>query len=126
MCIFIYLERIIMQKKLIGRKKEQETLQMALTSERSELVAVVGRRRVGKTFLIKHTYASHFDFELTGLQHASKSDQLQNFLFALKSFFPDFLIEGRPKSWLEAFYFLSKALEEQKKQEIPEQKEVQL
>lgn len=106
-----------MQKPLIGRKKERETLELALDSSQPELVAVVGRRRVGKTFLVKHTYASHFDFELTGLQHASKSDQLQNFLFAIKNFFPDFHIEAKPKSWLEAFYMLSKALEEQNKQE---------
>ena len=45
-----------MQDTLIGRKEEQVLLIEALQSERAEMVAVFGRRRVGKTFLIKQTY----------------------------------------------------------------------
>ena len=37
----------------VGRKKEQEILKEALTSYEAEMVAVIGRRRVGKTYLIK-------------------------------------------------------------------------
>lgn len=106
-----------MKKELIGRKKEVKDLEAALQSNRPEFVAIVGRRRVGKTFLIKETYGSFIDFELTGLQHAKKSDQLQNFIFALKSQLPDFQIKKKPKSWLEAFFLLSNALEEKGKQE---------
>ncbi len=101
-----------MKKSIIGRKKETKTLMTALNSDQPELVAIVGRRRVGKTFLVKQTYRDSIDFELTGLQHAKKSEQVQNFLFALRNFFPDFEIESKPTSWLEAFYMLSKALEE--------------
>lgn len=100
-----------MAKTITGRQKETKILNAALQSKQAELVAVVGRRRVGKTFLIKHTYQHHIAFELTGLQHASKADQLQNFIFALRNFFPDYEIEEKPKSWLEAFYMLSKVLE---------------
>ena len=106
-----------MKKELIGRKNEIKELELALNSNRPEFVAIVGRRRVGKTFLIKETYGSFLDFELTGLQHAKKSEQLQNFTFALKSQFPDFHIEKKPKSWLEAFFLLSTALKGKRKQE---------
>ncbi|MEM6317890.1 MAG: ATP-binding protein [Bacteroidota bacterium] len=100
-----------MIKTLIGRKKEIETLEQALTSDRPEMIAVIGRRRVGKTFLIKQTCGAYLDFELTGLQHASKSEQLQNFLFAFRNHFPDTPIEEKPKTWLKAFFMLSQALE---------------
>ena len=105
-----------MEKTIIGRTEEASDLRAALHSNRPEMVAVTGRRRVGKTFLIKQTYGHHIDFELTGLQHAKKSEQLQNFIFALRNFFPDSPIEERPTSWLKAFYMLSKALEEKNKQ----------
>ncbi|MEZ4772566.1 MAG: ATP-binding protein [Bacteroidia bacterium] len=106
-----------MEQVLIGRKEEVNKLMTALQSEKPELVAVIGRRRVGKTFLIKQTYGYHLDFELTGLQHASKQDQLQNFRFALEKHFPDFKIDKKPSSWLIAFHMLSQALEEKYKQE---------
>lgn len=106
-----------MKQALIGREKETKSLQAVLQSNQAELVAVVGRRRVGKTFLIKQTYLNQLDFELTGLQHAKKSEQLQNFLFALQNHFPDFEITSKPKSWLAAFYLLSKALESKEKSE---------
>ena len=105
-----------MEKQLIGRKEEIATLTTVIQSKRPEMIAVIGRRRVGKTFLVKQTYGSHIDFDLTGLQHATKSEQLQNFLFALKNYFPDFLIEAKPTSWLTAFFMLSKALEDKRKQ----------
>jgi len=106
-----------MVKQLIGRISEISILKTALKSNQPEMVAVIGRRRVGKTFLIKQTYGPYLDFELTGLQHATKTEQLQNFLFAYRNAFPDLPLENKPKTWLDAFYMLSKALEEKQKQE---------
>ncbi len=54
-----------MTQRFIGRKKELEILQKTLQSEESEMVAVIGRRRVGKTFLVRTAYAEHLDFEIT-------------------------------------------------------------
>ena len=51
---------------LIGRENEMETLQGLLTSDESQFVAVYGRRRVGKTFLIREAYKTHFVFQHTG------------------------------------------------------------
>lgn len=106
-----------MKKELIGREKEQEILFSALQSNQSEFVAVIGRRRVGKTFLIKQCYHQNIDFELTGLQHASKTEQLQNFTFAIRTYFPDKEVPNRPKTWLEAFFLLAQVLGEKQKQE---------
>ena len=50
---------------LIGRKKEKEQLLSALHSEQSEFIAVYGRRRVGKTYLIREAYDYHFAFQHT-------------------------------------------------------------
>lgn len=49
-------------QKLIGRKKELQTLQAQLSSQKSEFVAVYGRRRVGKTFLIRRAFNHQFTF----------------------------------------------------------------
>ena len=100
-----------MNKTLIGRDREIKILNEAFQSKKPELIAVVERRRVGKTFLIKETYKEVIRFELTGLQYANKSEQLQNFIFAFRNYFPKIEIESKPTSWLEAFYMLSKALE---------------
>ena len=54
---------------LIGRKNEQEILLKALNSSEPEMVAIIGRRRVGKTFLIRTVYDNRIDFELTGVQN---------------------------------------------------------
>ena len=48
-----------MEKTIIGRTEEASDLRAALHSSRPEMVAVTGRRRVGKTFLIKQTYGHH-------------------------------------------------------------------
>lgn len=64
---------------LIGREKERKRLLMAESSEQSEFVAVFGRRREGKTFLIRETFKDRFDFSERGIKHC---------------YIPDFLIEG--------------------------------
>ena len=70
--------------KIIGREKEMLTLADALKSERSEFVAVYGRRRIGKTFLIKEYFNNKFSFMFVGTRGVSKATQLDNFALALK------------------------------------------
>ena len=57
--------------KLIGRIKEIGTLKSALQSNKPELIALYGRRRIGKTFLIRKTYRNNLTFEFTGIHKAS-------------------------------------------------------
>ena len=73
-----------MNVKLIGRKKELEALREYISSNRSEFVAVYGRRRVGKTFLIRQMAADNFAFYVTGMDNASMKEQLTNFGIALQ------------------------------------------
>ena len=102
-----------METTIIGRKEEQETLLKTLSSGRSEMVAVFGRRRVGKTFLIKQVYQEHIVFEMTGLQKGLNKKQLQNFSLQLGIYAKSPLPIAVPPDWLHAFFMLSNFLEKQ-------------
>ena len=56
---------------LIGREKEQYILRQALQADRSRFVAVYGRRRVGKTFLIRKHLITLLRFNILGWQKAT-------------------------------------------------------
>jgi uncharacterized protein len=62
---------------LIGREKEIKTLQQAYHSEYSEFVAVYGRRRIGKTFLIREAFNYQFAFQHTGVYKETLKKQLR-------------------------------------------------
>lgn len=86
--------------QLIGRDKEQQLLQKYIVSERSEFIAVYGRRRVGKTFLITETFKDTLDFDMTGVIDGDREDQLVSFNMSLK----ESGYEGkRVTNWYEAF-----------------------
>jgi hypothetical protein len=98
---------------LIGRAQEQEILKAALASEEAEMVAVIGRRRVGKTFLVKTAYGSRMAFEITGLQNAPAKQQLEHFHYALvRNGDSDIPVE-KPDNWMDAFRNLTRVLERQ-------------
>ena len=93
---------------LIGRKAEQQILRSALNSDTSEFVAVYGRRRIGKTFLIRETFDYRFTFQHTGLAKGRTKDQLFSFAISLRDAGYDEC--PIPQSWLEAFSLLSTLL----------------
>ena len=66
-------------EKLIGRKKEIKNLQIYADSGKSEFVAIYGRRRVGKTFLVKKVFGNQLSFNFTGMANVSLRVQLSNF-----------------------------------------------
>lgn len=66
-------------EKIIGRQKQIAELEAAIASDKPEMVAVVGRRRIGKTFLIGNVYEKQLTFELTGVQFATQKEQLHLF-----------------------------------------------
>jgi hypothetical protein len=70
---------------LIGRNKEIAELKRCIESDRSELVVVFGRRRVGKTFLIDEFFKGQYDFTYTGGHNLEQRVQLRNFAKALKN-----------------------------------------
>jgi len=74
-------------KKIIGRISETYTLSSSLNSNQSELIAIHGRRRVGKTFLVRTIYKKHFVFEFSGIHQEPLKKQLKNFYLELKTKF---------------------------------------
>ena len=99
-----------MKQKLIGREQEIEALNKYYNSGRSEFIAVYGRRRVGKTFLIRRSVDDQFAFFMTGVHGASKTDQLLNFSIALQKYSkaPTICLH---RNWLLAFHALATYLE---------------
>jgi AAA+ ATPase superfamily predicted ATPase len=70
--------------KIIGRKAEVKQVLECFESDKSELVSVYGRRRVGKTFLIKRCFNEEFDFWFTGIYKATRVQHLTQFQNVLK------------------------------------------
>src|SRR5690606_21222489 len=92
---------------ITGRFPERKILKEALNSGEAELIALYGRRRIGKTFLVRNFYASHIVFEFTGIHNSGLSDQLSNFGRALQEAMQSVIPPAVPQSWLQAFMFLT-------------------
>lgn len=102
-------------KNIIGRKHEQDILHACVESQRAEFIAVYGRRRIGKTFLVKQYFHDTFDFYTTGIYKVSKTEQLKDWQEKLRRY--SGTKRNRPKDWFEAFYQLEDFLESKKEQE---------
>lgn len=94
---------------LIGRENEQKQLLALLQKDESQFCAVYGRRRVGKTYLIRETFNGNFTFQHVGLANTTMPEQLDEFKESLKK-------HGAkncrtPKNWREAFRYLEQLLE---------------
>lgn len=96
---------------IVGRKKEIEIMDQLLRSNDSEFLAVYGRRRVGKTYLIREKFGKSIVFECTGLLDAGLKAQLQNFWIELGRVYTSAARKPVPESWLEAFQFLQKYID---------------
>ena len=104
-----------MKRVLIGRKEEQEIFRNAFNSKLAEMVAVVGRRRVGKTYLIRRTCEDRMLFEMSGIMNATREEQLWNFMQKLRQYAPDAILPTPPTNWMEAFQMLITVLEKRDK-----------
>ncbi|MBS1664109.1 MAG: AAA family ATPase [Bacteroidetes bacterium] len=96
---------------IAGRKNEQFVLNQILQSKNPEFLAIYGRRRVGKTFLIRQVYDNHIVFQMTGLANANTTQQLANFYSVLKEMDASLNPENPPKNWFDAFILLRHYLE---------------
>ena len=105
-----------MNKLFIGREKEQRQLKEYLNSEQSEFIAVYGRRRVGKTFLIQKVIGRDYAFYVAGMNKVSMRIQLKNFMQGIRKSSPKVPLA---KTWLDAFMALESYLES-----LPEGKKI--
>jgi AAA+ ATPase superfamily predicted ATPase len=90
---------------LIGRDREQATLLGLLNKSESQFCAVYGRRRVGKTYLIRQTFKQSFAFSHTGIANANKATQLKEFYRSLLNYGLT-KEHKKPADWYEAFQLL--------------------
>lgn len=106
---------IDMKENIIGREQEKTLLSNILQSGKPEFVAICGRRRVGKTFLVKEFYEKDIIFQTAGLAKEGMRRQI-------KSFYEDLLEYGlpqqseRPKDWIEIFSLLRSLIKQSDKE----------
>ena len=97
-------------ERRIGRDRECEELSRAMESSRSEFVVLYGRRRIGKTFLVRSFFKDRFDFHYVGAHKAKTGVQLQNFRKALIRYGDNANVPSF-SNWMEAFEYLASWLE---------------
>jgi len=106
-----------MSESIIGRQAELNVLKNCMESRDSEFLAVYGRRRVGKTFLVRQALEEHFIFYVEGIMNEGMDVQLSNFNKEIVRYGGNSLPSGA--SWMDAFENLNKLIE---KSEIPGKK----
>ncbi|MBQ9538795.1 MAG: AAA family ATPase [Treponema sp.] len=100
---------------MIGREKEIKELEKLYSSNKAELVAVYGRRRVGKTYLVDEVLQDRITFRHAGLSPVEEEAkglleaQLNHFYNSLKLYGME--AEEKPGNWLDAFFLLEKLLQ---------------
>ncbi len=98
-------------ENLIGRQTELAELKSALDSKRSELIILYGRRRIGKTFLVRSFCNDVYSFHFVGAHGKNIKKQLAYFREVLQSYCPDVEIPEL-LNWHEAFRQLAGYLEQ--------------
>lgn len=99
--------------EIVGRKEEITSLKSCFDSGKPEFVALYGRRRVGKTFLVEQMFGDKFKFYVTGVIDGKKEDEISVFHNALKS---AGYAGAKPDSWYDAFTILRQVLGKKLKQ----------
>jgi uncharacterized protein len=101
-----------MSRKIIGRENEIAKFDRILASPKAEFTAVYGRRRVGKTFLIKQYFKNGFTFYATGLANGTTEQQLAAFTNFINQYFK---CKYKPcNDWMQTFELLIKLLKKNK------------
>ncbi len=100
-----------MNNAIFGRTEEIKVLERLFESRKPEFLAIYGRRRVGKTYLIHEFFKTKgVYFTVTGSAHSDKKLQLRKFYRELQNMFPNSDIPKEPKDWDEALYALKEAV----------------
>ncbi len=94
----------------VGREEETAVLQSLINSEQSDLVAMIGRRRIGKTYLVKNAYKNQFAFHITGIKNADKETMIQAFVAKIEELSKSKFPISVPDNWLGVFRLLKNYL----------------
>lgn len=94
----------MLMERIIGRISEQEILRSRTESNSPEFLAIYGRRRVGKTYLVRQFYNDKFDFYATGIYEGSMQEQLVEFTRQLEKYSGERI--RSPRNWFDAFALL--------------------
>ena len=99
--------------KVVGRKEEIHTLKEMLSSKQAEFLAIYGRRRVGKTFLIRNFFEKKdvLFFDVTGSKDGPMADQIKHFTIQIGKIFYQGAKLKAGKNWDETFEILTKAID---------------
>lgn len=101
-----------MSNAIFARSRELKELEKLYSSEKPEFLAIYGRRRVGKTFLVREFFKNKgLYFALTGIKGATTHKQLKNFVEEFTRVFGKSQEYTPPTNWFEAFALLRKAIE---------------
>lgn len=98
---------------MIGRIEEIKFLEKKYKSAKSEFIALYGRRRVGKTFLVRNLFQDRFDFQFSGMANVEIETQLQSFYEAVNKQHKKLKLP-LPQNWLVAFQQLITIVEKSK------------
>jgi uncharacterized protein len=93
---------------IVGRKKERALFETAFESDKAQFITIYGRRRVGKTYLVRQFFSQKkcLFFEVTGVQHGNMKRQIEGFYAALSETFFNRAPLAPAASWFSAFMFL--------------------
>ena len=98
---------------LIGRKEEIRDLERYMESHKAEFIAIYGRRRVGKTFLVDTFFNYSYAFFTTGIIGGKRKEEMTAFYQSLKK---AGFTGRKPKTWMDAFNVLTEVLETKKQE----------
>ena len=109
-------------RNIIGRKEQIDTLRRLYNSDKSEFLAIYGRRRVGKSYLIDEAFKDEVCFSVVGI-YKKNDDDTEDSTYRrtqLKHFYRSLIDYGlntsykEPVDWMEAFDLLKKLLNDGK------------
>ena len=106
------MNSIPLTSTFVGRARELEQLRATLNRASPTISVIYGRRRVGKSALIRKTLERNPAVYFEGLENQPTSDQLSNFCLQLRKQFPEAAVSVVPKTWREAFLLLEPILKQ--------------
>ena len=99
------------EKIFVGREYEEGIFQELLSKNNADLVTIIGRRRIGKTYLVKRVFKNQFHFYFTGIKDADKQTVLNEFSQKIAEYANTNLPIAPPQNWLDAFRLLKTYLQ---------------